>query len=71
MALREKKHHDFSEKHYKKVLKKNDPFDQLILHLAKTGMLDVTIVGFYDKRKHQPSHEYFKKFFPRYGKHTS
>lgn len=52
-ALWKKNPKALSEKIYKKVLNKKDPFDQLILHLARTGILDVTIVSFYQNGKQQ------------------
>jgi hypothetical protein len=56
---------------YKKVLNKKDPFDQLILELGQTGVLDVSIVGIGDKASTPLEHEYSRKPVPQKGKHTS
>jgi hypothetical protein len=71
MVVGEKNHQKESEVKYRKVLNKNDPFDQLILELAKTGTLDVTVVGIGTENKQHPEHEYSRKPLPRHGKHSS
>ena len=71
MILREKNHQRISDEKYEQVLNKHDPFDRLILSLAKTGVLDVTIVGISSRNKNYSTHEYSQKSLSHRGKHTS
>jgi hypothetical protein len=71
MGMGEKGHQEATDERFKKVLNKNDPFDQLILSLAKTGTLDVTIVGIDSKGKEHSEREYSRKPLPHHGKHSS
>jgi hypothetical protein len=56
---------------YQKVLNKKDPFDQLILELGQSGVLDVSIVGIGEAQSTPQSKEYSRKSLPQKGKHTS
>ena len=59
------------DERFKKVLNKNDPFDQLILNLAKTGLLDVAVVDIGVKTKEFSDRHYSRKSLPPHGKHSS
>jgi hypothetical protein len=56
---------------YQRVLNKDDPFDQLILELGQTGVLDVSVVGIHDESSPIISDEYSHKAVPPRGKHSS
>ena len=56
---------------FQKVLNKKDPFDQLILELGQSGVLDVSIVGIGDARQPSQPEEYSRKPIPHKGRHTS
>ena len=71
MGMGEKSHQKTTDERFKKVLNKNDPFDQLILGFAKTGILDVTVVGLGLQRKGLTERAYSRKTLSRQGKHTS
>jgi len=71
MGMGEKSHQKATDERFKKILNKNDPFDQLILSFAKTGILDVTVVGLGLQRKGFSEHNYSRKTLSRHGKHTS
>jgi hypothetical protein len=58
------------EERFRKVLNRNDPFDQLILNFASTGILDVAIVDIGVKTKGLSAHPYSKKSLHRRGKHS-
>ncbi len=71
MVVGEKNHQKASDVKYKKVLNKNDPFDQLILELGQKGVLDVCVVGIGEEPVVLPENEYSRKPVPPRGKHTS
>jgi hypothetical protein len=71
MMIGEKNHQKRSNDKYKKVLNKNDPFDQLILELAQKGVLGVGVVGIGQESLIPETHEYSRKPVPHLGKHTS
>jgi len=56
---------------FQKVLNKKDPFDQLILELGQSGVLDVSMVGLGDAHSSPQSEEYSRKPIPHKGRHTS
>ncbi|KYK21837.1 hypothetical protein AYK25_07810 [Thermoplasmatales archaeon SM1-50] len=56
---------------YKKILKKNDPFDQLIMELHRKGVLDVCVVGIGKKTVGNLQHVYSRRLVPPQGKHGS
>jgi hypothetical protein len=66
-----KHHHKMSDDKYKKVLDKDDPFDQLIMELASKGILDVSAVEIQQESLAPDSQEYSKKLLPHKGKHAS
>ena len=45
MVVGEKSHQKLSERMYRKVFNKNDPFDRLIMELGQNGILNVCVVG--------------------------
>jgi hypothetical protein len=71
MVVGEKSHHKASDVKYKKVLNKNDPFDQLIMELGQKGVLDVCVVGVGKEPSVPPEQEYSRKPVPPKGKHSS
>ena len=56
---------------YQRVLDKHDPFDQLILELGRTGVLDVSVVSIRDEPLNLPSDGYSRKVIPSRGKQSS
>jgi hypothetical protein len=56
---------------YKKVLNKNDPFDQLIMDLAQKGILDVCAVELGQESLVPETQEYSRKLLLHRGKLTS
>jgi len=44
MAVGEKKYKKLSERMYRKVFNKDDPFDRLIMEMGRTGVLTIGIV---------------------------
>jgi hypothetical protein len=56
---------------YQRVLNKHDPFDQLILELGQTGVLDVSVVGIRDEPSDVTPDGYSHKAVPPRGKHSS
>jgi hypothetical protein len=46
---------------YKKVLNKNDPFDQLIMELAQKGVLDVCVIELRQEPSVPEAHNYTEK----------
>lgn len=56
---------------YERVLDKHDPFDQLILELGRTGVLDISVVSIHDESSDAMIGEYSRKPVPSRGKHTS
>ncbi len=60
-----------TDRKFKKVLDKNDPFDQLIMELGQKGVLDVCVVGIGQEPAALPEQEYSRKPVPPRGKHTS
>jgi hypothetical protein len=56
---------------YQQVLNRDDPFDQLILELGRTGVLDVSVVGVSDVPKEGMTEGYSRKPVPPHGKHSS
>lgn len=56
---------------YQRVLNKQDPFDQLILELGQTGVLDVSVVGIRDEPSGVTPDGYSRKAVPPRGKHSS
>jgi hypothetical protein len=71
MVVGEKSSQKTTDERFRKVLNKNDPFDLLILNLAKTGILDVAVVDIGLKTKGFSGHQYSRKSLPRHGKHSS
>jgi hypothetical protein len=71
MRLGEKSHQKSVDERFKKVLNKNDPFDQLILNLITTGALDVAVVDIGLKSKGFSVHHYSRKSLFHHGKHSS
>jgi len=71
MVMGEKSHQKSFDERFRKVLNKNDPFDQLILNLAKTGLLDVAVVDIGAKTKGFSDRHYSRKSLPGHGKHSS
>lgn len=71
MVMAEKNHQKMSNNKYKKVLNKNDPFDQLIIELAQKGTLDVCALEIGQESLDSKTHEYFRKLVPHRGKHSS
>ena len=67
----EKRHLHAKRVKYQRVLNKNDPFDQLILELGQTGVLDVSVVGIGAEPSVGVTDEYSRKSVPSRGKHTS
>ena len=70
MVMGDKNHRKMADRKMRKVLDKNDPFDQLIMELSQKGVLDVCVVGIGPESVGTPAHEYSRKPVPR-GKHTS
>jgi hypothetical protein len=60
-----------SDMKYKKVLNKNDPFDQLIMELGQKGVLDVCAVEIEQEPSVTEVNEYSRKPVHHRGKHTS
>jgi len=54
----EKNHQKRSNHKLKKVLNKNDPFDQLIIELVQKGELNVGVVGIGQESSIPKTHEY-------------
>jgi hypothetical protein len=71
MVMNEKNHQKKSNERYKKVLNKNDPFDQLIMELAQKGILDVCAVEIGQESSIPETHKYSRKLVPYRGKYTS
>jgi len=71
MVMAEKNNQKISNDRYKKGLNKNDPFDQLIMELAQTGKLDVSVVEIKQESSVPQAHEYSRKLIPHRGKYTS
>ncbi len=71
MGMGEKRHQKLFDEKWKKVFRKDDPFDQLILKFATTGVLDVAIVDIGVRSKGFSSHQYSRKSLSRHGKHSS
>lgn len=71
MVVGEKNHQKTHEVRYQKVLNKKDPFDQLILELGQTGVLDVSMVEIGETQSTPQPEEYSRKSLPQKGKHTS
>jgi hypothetical protein len=71
MVVGQKNHQKSSDEKYKKVLNKNDPFDQLIIELGQKGVLDVCVVGIGQEPSSPETHEYSRKPVHHRGKHTS
>jgi hypothetical protein len=71
MVVGGKRHQKALEGKYQKILNKKDPFDQLILELGRTGVLDVSIVGIKDEYSTPLAEEYSQKSIRHKGKHTS
>jgi hypothetical protein len=71
MVVGGKRHQKAHEVRYQKVLNKNDPFDQLILELGRTGVLDVSVVGIGEDHTTPQMDEYSRKSIPQKGRHTS
>lgn len=70
MVVGEKSHRKMSDRKYRKVLDKNDPFDQLIMELGQKGVLDICVVGIGHETERE-QHQYSRKPVPPRGKHTS
>ena len=71
IVMAEKNHQEMSNNKYKKVLNKNDPFDQLIMELTQKGILDVCAVELGQESSVPETHEYSRKLVPHRGKLTS
>jgi hypothetical protein len=71
MMKTEKNRQKTSHNRYKKVLDKNDPFDQLILELAQKGTLDVGVVEIRQESSVPETHEYSRKLLLHRGKYIS
>jgi len=71
MVMGGRNHQKTLGRKYKKVLDKNDPFDQLIMELGQKGVLDVCVVGIGQEPSVLPENEYSRKPVPPRGKHTS
>jgi hypothetical protein len=71
MVMAKKNHQKMSNNKYKKVLNKNDPFDQLIMELAQKGILDVCAVELGQESSVPETHEYSRKLVLHRGKLTS
>jgi len=56
---------------YQKGLNKHDPFDQLILELGRTGVLDVSVVDIHDEQSEIQAEGYSRKAIPPRRKHSS
>lgn len=71
MVMAEKENKKMTDRKIKKVLDKNDPFDQLIMELGKKGVLDVCVVGIGQQSADASEHPYTRKPVPPRGKHSS
>jgi hypothetical protein len=72
MVVGEKRHQKALEGKYRKALNKKDPFDQLILELGRTGVLDVSLVGIKEEYSAPlAEEEYSRKPVHHKGKHSS
>ena len=71
MTVGEKHNQKNSKVNYKKLLDKNDPFDQLIMELGQKGVLDICAVEVHEEPQKTPRQEYNRKPIPPKGKHTS
>jgi hypothetical protein len=71
MVVGEKNHQKLSDRKYRKVFNKDDPFDQLIMELGQKGVLDVCVVGIGGEETKHPEQGYSRKPTPPKGKHTS
>ena len=69
--MAEKNHQKISNNRYKKGLNKNDPFDQLIIDLAQSGKLDVSIVEIKPESTVPQTHEYSRKSLHHRGEYSS
>ena len=69
MAVGEKKYKKLSERMYRKVFNKDDPFDQLIILLAKKGVLNICAIDIGREPGKHP--RYFRKPNPLKEKHSS
>jgi hypothetical protein len=71
MVVGEKSHRKDSNMKYKKVLNKDDPFDQLIMELGQKGVLDVCVVDIGQTPPVPETQEYSRKPVHHRGKHSS
>ena len=71
MVMREKTPQKASDELCRKVFNTDDPFDRLILTLARTGSLDVTIVSINPQRTRDSTTTYTRKPLFRHGKPSS
>jgi hypothetical protein len=71
MVMGEKDKRKIPDRTIKKVLDKNDPFDQLIMQLARKGILDVCVVGIGQELAATTEHPYSRKPLLFRGKHSS
>ncbi len=71
MVVNARRHQKADNVRYRKMLNKKDPFDQLILELGKTGVLDVSMVGIGGTPSPPQPEDYTRKSLPQKGKHTS
>lgn len=71
MVMGESSQKKGSNEKYKKVLNKDDPFDQLIIELGQKGVLDVCVVGIGNEPAKPDNHAYSRKPVHHRGKHSS
>ena len=71
MMKNDKKYPKKSDRQYRKVLDKNDPFDQLIMELGQKGVLDVCAVEITAENQCPEPHEYSRKPVFHRWRHTS
>lgn len=71
MVVGEKNHQKLSDRMYRKVFNKNDPFDQLIMELGQKGVLDVCVVGIGAEQTKHPEQDYSRRPAAPKDKHTS
>lgn len=67
----EKSHTKFFDERWKKVLRKDDPFDQLIFQFATSGVLNVAVVDIKGRSKGFSSRRNLKKHLLHRKKRSS
>jgi len=56
-----KNHQKLSNRKYRKVINKNDPFDRLIMELGEKGILSVCVVSIGNRQMKDTGHRYSRK----------